>query len=170
MSVNVHRHDRSCSWRNFLLNLAYIHAPGPRLAIYKNRNPVIVENGQSAGDDGKCGNDNFIARPYPKAGNRQLERGRTIAYRDPKPPAAVRWPSLLKLVDKPPCRGNPVGPHAFSDVCQILLVQQWLIDRDHSDSCCTACQETGQRERFLTCGCAALRIFPFPLTRYKAPA
>jgi hypothetical protein len=72
MAVNMHRHDGSGSWRNFLLDIIYVHAPGFSIAVYEHRDSAVVDGRHGARDDGKGGHDHFIARFQSQTGNGKL--------------------------------------------------------------------------------------------------
>ena len=72
MPIDMDRHNCLGTGSDFCLDLPDIHAPSAGVTIHQNRGATIISYGLCAGDNGKRGQNNFLAGLQIQAGHGQL--------------------------------------------------------------------------------------------------
>jgi len=105
--------------------------PGIIFAINKHWGRARAHNRRGAGDDRKTRQDDLVSSTYVKSSDRNIQRDRTIAYRDAVPAAHSRREALFELADEWAFGRNPTRLYTFGKITLLVPVEQRLIHWNH---------------------------------------
>ena len=131
VAVHVHGQDAAGARRDLRLDPRGIEAPDLGIDIHGNGPRAREDDHVRASDEREVGKDHLVSRTDPCGGDREMDRRRAAAARDPVANPAASGEGFLESGDVVAHRGDPRGVEAVDDVLLLAPVQNGFPDRNH---------------------------------------